>query len=133
MPTQQPILNQFVVTVFEGSSVIISCTSTGAPTPTITWELNNDTAPFTSTTTEIESQGTLARNEDGTLIRNDDGNFVLNTLTTIISDLQIINAQYPDHDGDYTCIGSNDNQMINTSSATITVQVLGECIQQMCN
>ena len=116
------------MTVFEGSSVTISCTSTGAPTPTITWKLNNDTAPFTSTTTETESQGTLAVDENGNLVRDEDGNFVLNSLSTIVSNLLIINAQYPDHDGDYTCIGFNDNQMINTSSATITVQMLGECI-----
>ena len=109
-----------VVTVLEGSSVTISCTSTGAPTPAIIWKLNNETAPFTSTTTETESLGTLARNGDG--------NFVFNSLSTIVSNLLITNAQYPDHDGNYTCIGFNDNQMINTTSATITVQVLGKCI-----
>ena len=116
------------MTVVESVSVTISCTSVGAPAPSITWELNDMPAPFTSTTTEIGSQDGLARNEDGSLVRDGDGNTVFIALNTIISSLQIINAQYPDHDGDYTCIGSNDDQMVNTSSATITVQVLGECI-----
>ena len=76
--------------------------------------------PFTSTTIETESL-------QGTLVRDGSGNLVPIVLTAIVSNLQIMNAQYPDHDGDYTCVGFNDNQMINTSSATITVQVLGEC------
>lgn len=47
-------------------------------------------------------------------------------LGTITSDLLIENAQYPDHDGVYTCIGSNDDLLINISSAMINVQVIGE-------
>ena len=117
------------MTVFEGNSGIISCTSTGAPAPTVTWELNyNMPAPFASTSVETETLGTVARYENGSVARDRNGNFVPILLTTIISNLQVMNAQYPDHDGNYMCIGFNDNQMINTSSATITVQVLGEYI-----
>ena len=63
-----------------------------------------------------------------TLIRDPlNFNFVANiVLGTITSDLLVENAQYPDHDGVYTCIGSNNNLMINISSAMINVQVIGE-------
>lgn len=52
-------------------------------------------------------------------------NIVLGTIT---SNLLVVNAQYPDHNGAYTCTRSNDNLMINISSAMINVQVIGKCI-----
>lgn len=67
----------------------------------------------------------------GALVRSDPNNprsaFVLNVISsTITSDLLVVNAQYPNHDGVYTCIGFNDISMINISSATINVQVIGK-------
>ena len=44
----------------------------------------------------------------------------------ITSVLQITNAVYPAHDGEYTCVGLNSHRTgDNTSNATITVQVQG--------
>ena len=45
----------------------------------------------------------------------------------IESTLHIVSARYPDHDGVYTCIGTNaDGLTIASSSAFVTVQVNGE-------
>ena len=95
------------MTVVEGNSVIISCSSTGAPTPTITWHLDDQLAPFTSSESVTEPQITL--------VRRDADSFTPDVVNgDIISNLYIVDAQYPNHDGIYTCIGSNDNQIINT-------------------
>ena len=108
-----------VVTVVEGNSIIISCTSTGAPTPTMTWELNGETTSFVQIDTSEDTQAVLSRNAMGDLVPDI-------TLGSIISNLPISNAQYPDHDGVYTCIGSNDEQMVTTSTSPITVIVVSE-------
>ena len=113
-------IDDSVVLITEGTSVTISCTSTGAPTPSIIWLLNGQPAPFITSDSITKEHVTIVRN--------------FNTLTfvpsirlgSIISTLQVVNARYPDHDGVYTCVGTNDNQMVNTSSAYITVQVLGK-------
>ena len=107
------------VTVIEGNTVTISCVSTGAPTPSITWEFNNEVAPFVPSNDEPEETRAA-------LVRDSDGNFQPDiTLGSITSTLMIVNAQYPDHDGVYSCIGSNDDQMVNSSTVSITVQVQG--------
>ena len=98
-----------MVSIAEGLSVTVSCTSTGAPTPSIVWMLNSTSDSIT------KEQATLVQNVVPSII-----------LGSIISTLQVVNARYPDHDGEYTCVGTNDNQMVNTSSAYITVQVLGK-------
>ena len=110
------------VATTEGSSVTISCISTGAPTPSVSWELDGQPVPFQSTETREQSTVTLS------LHPGDFGSpFVLNTvLGRVTSNLLVVNPQYPDHDGVYTCIGSNDDSMINTSSAVINVQVIGK-------
>ena len=107
-----------VVTVVEGNSVTISCTSTGAPTPTMTWELNGETTPFMQFDSSEATQVIVARNAMGNLVPDI-------TPGNIISNLPISNAQYPDHDGVYTCIGSNDEQM-DTSTSSITVVVVSK-------
>ena len=108
-----------VVTVVEGNSVTLSCTSTGAPTPTMTWELNGETTPFMQFD---RTEATQAR-----VVCDAMDNFVPDiTVGSIVSDLTITNAQYPDHDGVYTCIGSNDEQMVTTSTSSITVVVVSK-------
>ena len=108
-----------VVTVVEGNSVTVSCTSTGAPTPTMTWELDGEITPFMQFDTSEDTQATLVR-ISMTEFRPDI------TLGSISSDLTITNAQYPDHDGVYTCIGSNDEQLVTTSTSSITVVVVSK-------
>ena len=112
-------MNGSLVTVFEGKSVIISCISTGAPAPSIIWMQKGQIVPLiTADITTKESTG---------VIQNERDEFVpFVSLGNIISSLQIANTRYPDHDGIYTCVGTNDDKMVNTSSADITVQVLGK-------
>ena len=83
----------------------ISCTSTGIPVPTITWTLNNQQTTFKDVETNAIDTATP-------------GN--------VISTLYIVDAQYPTHDGMYTCTGNNTvNGLILTSNVSITVQVQG--------
>ena len=108
-----------VVMVVEGNSVYVSCTSTGAPTPSMTWEVSGETTPFMQFDT---TEATQAR-----IVRDAMGNFVPDiSVGSISSDLTITNAQYPYHDGVYTCIGSNDKQMMTTSALSITVIVVSK-------
>lgn len=103
------------VVVTEGGSVNISCTSTGVPVPTITWTLNNQTAPFTPT----------AMSTDHSVIIDNNRNVVV-TRGSVVSTLRIEGAQYPAHDGVYACIGTNSHAGVSsTSTVMITVQVQG--------
>ena len=111
------------VTVMEGNSVVISCTSFGAPVPTLTWFFDGMIAPFTSVEiTSSESDFMLVRSDP-----NDQNSpLVPDRLSNIVSSLEIVNAQFPTNDGVYTCSGTNDNQENDVSNATITVQVVGK-------
>ena len=45
----------------------------------------------------------------------------------IVSTLHIVSARYPDHDGVYTCIGTNAEDLtVASSSAFITIPVHGK-------
>ena len=112
--------NASVISVVEGYSVTISCTSSGAPTPTITWLLDGQSQSFILS--EFQSGAQVMQRPRGP---GDPLEFDI-TLGSITSSLRIINATYPDDDGDYTCMGTNDEQMVNVSSAVITVQVHGK-------
>jgi hypothetical protein len=113
-----------MVTVFEGNSVDISCTSFGVPVPSLTWFFDGEEAPFTV----ME----IINSEAITLVRSDPNDptspFIPESLSNIISSLRIVNAQYPTNDGVYTCSGTNDNQGKNVSNATIAVQVIGRIL-----
>ena len=107
------------VIISEGNSVDITCKSTGGPVPTITWTFNNQPTIFSQT--DVITQATTEA------VRQMDGTFV-STITpgNVISTLHIVDAQYPTHDGVYTCTGNNSmDASDNTSSVTITVQVQG--------
>ena len=106
------------VTIQEGDSVNITCNSTGNPVPTISWYLGTSPAPF--------SQSGSVQNFSA-VITGPAGNRMLNfTEGNITSVLQITNAVYPAHDGDYTCVGLNSHREVDSeSNATITVQVQG--------
>ncbi len=108
------------ITVREGDSVNISCISTGAPTPSISWEFYGRPVTFQSMESVMGEQVTFSRDP---VTYNFVPNYVLGTVT---SNLLIVNAQYPENEGVYTCTGFNDNLMINISSAMINVHVLGK-------
>ena len=114
--------NASLVRAVEGFSVILSCTSTGAPTPAIEWFLDDHPVLYyTPTNIVIEPSATLSRvGMDSTEFETDI------TLGNIVSTLNIMSAQYPADDGIYTCVGSNDELMVNTSTAMITLQVIGK-------
>ena len=116
------------VVIPEGGSADISCRSVGAPVPSVTWEFNNQTTDLEQTDTETPFIAELT----GTI-----GNRGVDvTPGNIESSLHIVSATYPDHDGVYTCIGSNSkDRTVASSSAFITVQVNGESnesIHYMC-
>ena len=111
-----------MVRVVEGNSITISCTSIGAPIPSITWEFNGQSMSFNTTNTVTPSRIELVRRNPD----NPDDGLIPIAISNIVSGLRIVNAQYPEHDGVYTCIGSNDVQMINSTSDDIVVQVVGE-------
>ena len=96
--------------VDEGKSISISCNSTGNPTPTIVWELDGE--PFLYTPTEITVQPQAPTQ-----------GFLQDVmLGSINSTVRVVNASYPDDEGFYTCVGTNDEEYSNIS---IFVQVLG--------
>ncbi len=99
----------------EGGSADISCRSVGAPVPSITWEFSNQTTEFEQTDTETPFVTTLT----GTI-----GNRGVDlTSGNIESSLHIVSAKYPDHDGVYTCIGTNSDDLTVASS----MQCLHHC------
>ena len=115
------------VTIQEGDSVNIGCFSTGNPISTISWYLGTSPAPF--------SQSDSVMNFTATVVgRPGMFHFTEGNITSV---LQITNAVYPAHDGEYTCVGLNSHRAgDNTSNATITVQVQGRacCIYNIdCN
>ena len=98
----------------EGDSVNISCRSVGAPVPSITWKFNNQTTVFNQTDVGTSYQVSINDTADVS-----PGN--------IESALHIVNAKYPDNDGQYMCIGTNSNDLeVRSSSDFIIVQVNGK-------
>ena len=106
------------VTVQEGDSVNITCVSTGNPVPIISWYLGASLAPFSQSDIMEDYQAVLTGTFPNEVFSFTEGN--------ITSVLQITNAVYPAHDGQYMCVGLNSHRTgDNTSNATITVQVQG--------
>ena len=107
------------VIIAEGDNGTISCRSVGVPVPSITWEFNNHTTGFEQTDTVTPYQASISGSAPNRVADLTPGN--------IVSTLHIVSARYPDHDGVYTCIGTNaDDLTVASSSAFVTVQVHGK-------
>ena len=86
------------------------------PTPTISWEMSNQSVALSPTEMLIDPQPRLSQD------------ILLDVmLGSILSTIQIIDAQYPANNGVYMCVGTNDDQMMNFSIASVQVQVVGKC------
>ena len=110
------------MTVLEGRSVNISCTSIGEPVPTISWRFNNLATPYLQTDSTTNHRVVLTKGSPEI------------TPGSLESTLHIVNTTYPADEGVYTCFGSQQG-LRGSASAMITVQVLGmrpsgsECIR----
>ena len=112
-------LSDSVVIIAEGDNGTISCRSVGAPVPSITWEFNNQTTGFEQTDTVTPFEATLSESPGNRTVDLTTGNTV--------STLHIVSARYPDHDGVYTCIGTNaDDPTVKSSNALVFVRVHGK-------
>ena len=101
--------NEFV-SVSEGGSINISCTSTGAPVPSITWVLNNQPTNYSQTDIVKDNHDYTATGIPG----------------YVVSILHIVHAQYEVHVGVYECISKNSvDESTDQYAAKITVQVNG--------
>ncbi len=99
-----------ILSILEGGNIAISCCSIGGPVPVITWTLNNQNTQFSQT--DIINEASLS--------------FDLVTIGNINSTLHIADAQYPTHDGVYTCTGRNTaSDSHNTSSVNISLMIKG--------
>ena len=117
-PSNPEVSNQMTVTIMEGESVNISCTSVGNPLPSFRWQIQASDAPF--------EQMTEMTNLDRTGGTSDMPDFSFTPGSTT-STLLIINAVYPDHSGVYQCTAfSSHNGVESTNSDTITVNVQGQ-------
>lgn len=118
------IINGSDISVREGDSVTISCVSTGAPTPHILWTLDGQPGPFQSSEIIVEGGNALVRSDPS----DHNSPLIPESLSTITSNLLVMSAQYPDHDGVYVCTGSNDKSMVNISHAIINIQVVSKWV-----
>ncbi len=99
------------LSILERGNIAISCCSIGGPVPVITWTLNNHNTEFNQT--DIINEAFISFTDQVTI-----GN--------TISTLHIAEAQYPTHDGVYTCTGRNTaSNSHNNSSVNITVMIKG--------
>ena len=81
-----------MITLEEGSPGNITCSVSGVPIPTVSWEFNNQTMPFRQTITHVD----VSTTDKGDVIPG-----------KIISTLHLVEPVYPDQQGMYTCTGMN--------------------------
>ncbi len=99
------------MSILEGGNIAISCYSIGGPVPSIMWTLNNQNTEFNRT--DIINEASLSYPN-------------LVTIGNINSTLHIADANYPTHDGVYTCTGRNTaSDSHNTSSVNISLMIKG--------
>ena len=89
------------------------------PSPVDQWKFNNQTTGFEQTDTVTPFKANLTGSAENRIVNLTPGN--------IASTLHIVSARYPDHNGVYTCIGTNaDDLAVANSIAFVTVHVHGK-------
>ena len=91
----------------------ISCTATGVPIPTITWDWNDTN----QSSTPLMQYDVITENS-----LEMDGNDTIIIKGNIVSTLFIVNPIYPDDEWNYVCTATSDHS---NSSIVIRVQILG--------
>ena len=110
------------VTVLEGGSVNVSCTSTGNPLPMFRWVLSGMNVNFTQSSTTLELQ-TSGGSVDSPF------SFTVGSTT---STLHIVNVGYFQDIGTYECIATNAHNGVEaTSNSSIAVNA-GLCTIEFC-
>jgi hypothetical protein len=106
-----------MASVREGGNLRISCTSIATPIPTISWTFNGQVTHLDRIYTSLDPKVTT------------EGHRIISvTPGRVNSILLVMNIQYPTDAGVYTCTGSTHHGKKRTSSATLSVEVLGRCI-----
>jgi hypothetical protein len=111
----EPISNAEKVSLRQGESLTLSCSSTGVPLPTISWSVNGQIVNF-----DRIDQST----EPSLFIHTP--RYTSATLGIVNSTIRIEDIQYLADDGVYLCTGSIVHAGgEDTSSASLIVDVLG--------
>jgi hypothetical protein len=107
-----------MVTLRAGGIFRISCTASGIPIPTISWTLNGQVTHLDRIDTTFDPK-----------VVAEGSRIISVTPGRVKSILITMNIQYPTDDGLYMCTAfSTHLGMRMTSSATLSVEVLGTCI-----
>ena len=104
-----------MIPVPESASVDITCSASGNPIPTITWQLGDSPAPFSQSDSITDFQDT-----GSTLFEFMAG--------SVNSTLHVTAASFPEHNGVLSCVGSSSYRGVDSASnVSIELLVLGEC------
>jgi hypothetical protein len=95
-----------VIFVREGESVDVTCSASGNPTPTITWQVGDSPAPFNKSDNITDFEVT---EENGTM----PSEFMEGSVN---STLHVAAASFPEDNGVLICVGSNSYRGVDSAS-----------------
>lgn len=105
------------ITAVEGGNISFSCSAAGLPQPDVMWsQTGTGNFSLVENVTEFDPALSILGETDS-------------QLGVVTSVLTILNAQFPAHNGSYTCTGSNVNpktMALHYNSSTVDVTILGK-------